>query len=157
MPTQARPATIKAAAQAPWQGSPCRRRGKTASERACSSPPRGSSGGALAAARAGKSEKTKPPSASAGELSSGTARRSPPPSPDGGQGRDSALRTSISLLTAPRTPWLPRKGSAVAPHFGRPPMLIRVLSLSLLAEERMRAPLPPCLSFSASPASLLFW
>ncbi|KAG2623247.1 hypothetical protein PVAP13_3KG041469 [Panicum virgatum] len=65
--------------------------------------------------------------------------------PGGGQGRD--VRSS-SLSRDNSMPWargMELRGAAV----GRTPTIIRILRLSLLAEERMRAP-TPCFPFSAS-------
>jgi hypothetical protein len=68
------------------------------------------------------------------------------PSQEGGKAGTYAARLSLSRLHAMG----PEEWSSVAPPLaGRQRLCIRILSLSLLAEERMRAP-TPCFPFSAS-------
>ncbi|KAG2623229.1 hypothetical protein PVAP13_3KG041199 [Panicum virgatum] len=88
-----------------------------------------------------------PPSASTGDGPTrvDTALRSSVPG--GGQGRD-VRSSSLSPTTTPRHG--PEQWSPVAPPLaGRQQYSFRILRLSLLAEERMRAP-TPCFPFSTS-------
>jgi hypothetical protein len=132
---------INPAAGARRKGSPCRRR---EGERAWSSPrsPRcglrlehdnGDEVAAVHVHRRGQPwEDTAPPSSV----------------PGGWQGRDSTTHFARRRLHhAHEARGTELRGAA----FGRPPMLFRIgLRLSLLVEERMRAP-TPCFSFFASP------